>query len=460
MVGEYAKVANFPILFFYFPFVLFSLLLSYLCRLMKPFDLIIIGAGAAGVVAAGRAASLGAEVLLLEKMEKPLRKLRISGKGRGNITNMKPLEEFLQKVYPNSNFLRPAFSQLFNNQLVELINKVGVSTVVERGERVFPASQKAWDVAEGLQKWAKRSGAEMLCSARVTAINRNENGIFEVEFEHKGGEYEEKSKAVLIATGGASYPATGSTGDGYEFAKQLGHSIVPIRPSLVPIEVEGFERYQLADIVMRNVRLSVLADGEKIDEEFGELMLTKFGVSGAIVLRMSRNIVDAFRAKRKVELLLDWKPALSETQLKNRLARELQSAEVQTVGALLRKLMPSPLIAFFAEKAGVQARAKISENDKEKIVNGLKCCKLQVFGYRPFTEAIVTAGGVSLDEVDERTMQSKLVPGLYFAGELLDLDADTGGYNLQIAFSTGWLAGSMAHGLWNTDKTDVVTDKH
>ncbi len=413
---------------------------------MQAFDLIVIGAGAAGVVAAGRVASLGADVLLLEKMEKPLRKLRISGKGRGNITNMKPLEEFLQKVYPNGNFLRPAFKQLFNKELIDLINKSGVPTVLERGDRVFPASQKAWDVAEGLQKWAKRNGAETLCKAKVTAVNRTSDGLFEVEFEHDGNEYVEQSRAVLIATGGASYPATGSTGDGYEFAKQLGHTVVPIRPSLVPIEIEGFERYKFDDISMRNVRLSVVANGEKVDEEFGELVLMDFGISGPITLRMSRNIVDAFRAKKKVELHLDWKPALSKIQLQNRLERELQNPEVQTVGALLRKLMPTPLIAFFAEKSGLQMRAKISENDREKIVNGLKCCKLQVFGHRPFTEAIVTAGGVSLGEVDENTMQSKLVPGLYFAGELLDLDADTGGYNLQIAFSTGWLAGSMACG--------------
>jgi predicted Rossmann fold flavoprotein len=409
---------------------------------MKPFDLIIVGAGAAGVVAAGRAASLGAEALLLEKMEKPLRKLRISGKGRGNITNMKPLEEFLQRVYPNADFLRPAFSQLFNKELVTLINKIGVPTVTERGDRVFPASQKAWDVAEGLQKWAKKSGAKLLCNARVTAVTRTAEGIFEVEFEHNGSEYAEQSRAVLIATGGASYPATGSTGDGYALAKKLGHTIVPIRPSLVPIEVEGFERYDFRDLTMRNVRLSVLANGKKIDEEFGELLLTSFGVSGAITLRMSRNIVDALREKKRVELLLDWKPALSEAQLENRLERELQNREVQTVGALLRKLMPAPLIAFFADKAGVQTRAKISENDKKKIVQSLKCCNLQVLNHRSFTEAVVTAGGVSLGEVDENSMQSKLVAGLYFAGELLDLDADTGGYNLQIAFSTGWLAGS------------------
>ncbi|MDR2938350.1 MAG: NAD(P)/FAD-dependent oxidoreductase [Prevotellaceae bacterium] len=411
--------------------------------LMKPFDLIIVGAGAAGVVAAGRAASLGAEVLLLEKMEKPLRKLRISGKGRGNITNTKPLEEFLQKVYPKADFLRPAFAQLFNKELIALVNKAGVPTTVERGERVFPTSQKAWDVAEGLQKWARKNDAETLCSAKVTAVNRTEDRLFEVEFEHNGSEYAEKSRAVLIATGGASYPATGSTGDGYALAKKLGHTIVPIRPSLVPIEVEGFDRYRFSDLTMRNVRLSVHANGEKIDEEFGELMLTDFGVSGAITLRMSRNIVDALREKKKVELLLDWKPALSEIQLRNRLERELQNTEVQTAGELLRKLMPSPLISFFAEKAGVQVRAKVAESDKEKIVKTLKCCRLVACGYRPFTEAIVTAGGVSLSEVDENTLQSKLVPNLYFAGELLDLDADTGGYNLQIAFSTGWLAGGQ-----------------
>ncbi|MDR0711685.1 MAG: NAD(P)/FAD-dependent oxidoreductase [Prevotellaceae bacterium] len=409
---------------------------------LQPFDIIVVGAGASGVMAAGRAAELGATVLLLEKMEKPLRKLRISGKGRGNITNTKTVEEFLQKTYPDNSFLRPSFSLFFNTHLVRFINKIGVRTVEERGGRVFPVSQKAWDVAEALLRWARRMGVDILLHARVTSVTRRCEGLFSVSFDQKGVKRMAQSKKLLLATGGLAYPATGSTGDGYNFAAKLGHSITPTRPALTPIEVAEVDKFAFNDLQLRNVRLTVTADGEKVDEEFGELTLTKFGISGPIALRMSRNIVDALRAHREVALLLDWKPALSKLQLQNRLERELQRNDIPDTGALLRKLMPAPLIRLFAEQAGLQVRAKVCENAKEKIVDTLKCCTLRASGYRPFSEAIITAGGVSLDEVDENTMQSKLVAGLYFAGELLDLDADTGGYNLQIAFSTGWLAGS------------------
>jgi predicted Rossmann fold flavoprotein len=392
-------------------------------------------------MAAGRAAERGISVLLLEKMEKPLRKLRISGKGRGNITNSKPIEEFLQKIHPCSSFMRPAFSLFFNTHLVKFMNRIGVRTVEERGGRVFPASQRAWDVACALQGWAQRTGVETLCHARVTDVVRGKSGLFTVTFDQKGAKRTAQSAKLLLATGGLSYPATGSTGDGYTFAQKLGHSLTPLRPSLTPIEVAGFSRYGFDDVQMRNVKASAAADGKIIAEEFGELMLTTFGVCGPIILRMSRSIVDALRAQREVKLLLDWKPALSKQQLKNRLKRELQGSSIPNVGALLRKLMPAPLIPFFAEQAELQARAKVGKGSEAKIVDTLKSCALQVCGYRPFSEAIITAGGVSLGEVDESAMQSKLAPGLYFAGELLDLDGDTGGYNLQIAFSTGWLAG-------------------
>jgi predicted Rossmann fold flavoprotein len=409
-----------------------------------PFDIIVVGAGAAGVMAAGRAAELGASVLLLEKMEKPLRKLRISGKGRGNITNSKPAEEFLQKIHPDGSFLRPAFSLFSNTDLVKFMSRTGVRTVEERGGRIFPASQKAWDVAEALQAWARRAGAEVLCRARVTDITRGKNGLFTVAFDQNGVKRAAQSVKLLLATGGLAYPATGSTGDGYSFAKKLGHSLTSIRPSLVPVEVAGFGRFGFNDLQMRNVKASVTVDGKTTDTEFGELMLTKFGVSGPIILRMSRGIVDALQAQREVKLLVDLKPALSRQQLQNRLKRELQSGNIQDVGSLLRKLMPAPLIPFFAAQARVQTKAKVCENGEEKIVDTLKSCTLDVCGYRPFSEAIITAGGVSLGEVDENTMQSKLLSGLYFAGELLDVDGDTGGYNLQAAFSTGWLAGESA----------------
>lgn len=411
-------------------------------KISLPVDIIVVGAGAAGVVAAGRAAELGASVLLLEKMEKPLRKLRISGKGRGNITNTKPPEEFLQKIYPDASFLRPAFSLFFSAQLVQLLGKIGVRTVEERGGRVFPASQRAWDVAEALTRWARRAGVELLCHAQVASIAQRSDGLFSVTFRHKGATRAAQGKKLLLATGGLAYPATGSTGDGYGWAKKLGHRIAPLRPALTPIEVAGFAKHGFRDLTLRNVKLTATADGRPIGEALGELMFTGFGVSGPIALRLSRSVVDALQAQRKVALMLDWKPALSRQQLQNRLERELQRSEIHSVGALLRKLMPAPFIPFFAEQAALQIRAKVCENDRQRVVDTLKCCTLHAFGYRPFSEAIITAGGVLTDEVDGATMQSKLAKGLYFAGELLDVDADTGGYNLQIAFSTGWLAGS------------------
>jgi predicted Rossmann fold flavoprotein len=410
----------------------------------QKYDIIVVGAGVSGITAAARASELGSRVLLLEKMEKPLRKLRISGKGRGNISNAKPMDEFLAKIFPSNEFMRPVFTRFFSAQLVQLLNRMGLRTIEERGGRIFPASGRAWDVAEAMIGWAKKSGATLECNARVTDIraeHAERETSFIVTYEQRGARRSAACRKLLLATGGASYPATGSTGDGYRFAQQLGHTLTPIRPSLVPIELAGFAQWRFADLTLRNVRLATLADGEQIDEEFGELMLTPFGVSGAIVLRQSRNIVDAFRAGKNVRLALDLKPALSETQLANRLERELQNSDLATLGALLRKLMPAPLVAFFAAQLERRTTAKITEADKQKIVATLKSCILRVSGHRPFTEAVVTAGGVSLHEVDAATLQSKRQRGLYLAGELLDLDADTGGYNLQIAFSTGWVAG-------------------
>ncbi|MGL5959335.1 MAG: NAD(P)/FAD-dependent oxidoreductase [Bacteroidales bacterium] len=407
------------------------------------FDLIVVGGGAAGVLAAGRAASLGAHVLLLEKMEKPLRKLRISGKGRCNITNIASLEEFSKKINSDYEFLKPSLQQFFNTDIIQLLEKVGLPTITERGGRVFPKSQKAWDVAESLQKWAKMQGVTSICNARVIEITKCQDKSFEVAFSHQGAEYAELSNTLLIATGGASYPATGSTGDGYKFAKLLGHHIIPIRPSLVPLEIEGFQKFSFANFTLRNVKLSLFVNDKEQGAEQGELSFTNFGVSGAIVLRLSRIAVDALQNGKKVEFHLDFKPALSHLQLQNRLQREIEATpDNQSVNELLRKLLPSAIIPFFREKFEIDQNTKISESICNKIILGLKTCKLHIIKTRPFTEAIITAGGVSLDEVNPQTMESKLVEKLYFAGELLDIDAQTGGYNMQLAFSTAWQAGT------------------
>jgi flavoprotein, HI0933 family len=404
---------------------------------MHIYDLIIVGAGAAGLFSAGVAAEKGLKVLLIEKMEKPARKIRISGKGRCNITNTKQHDDFLSHVYPNSRFLNPALRNFSNFQTIDFFNSLGLKTIVERGERVFPESGKAWDVAECLVNWAKKSGVEIICNTKVESLNVENNKICSVNItSHRNTEIIE-AKYFLITTGGISYPLTGSTGDGYEFAKQAGHTITQILPSLVPLEIKNHDA-QLNKLQLKNVSLSLYIDSNYVDDEFGEMEFNATGVTGAITLRLSRNAVKAISEKRRVELKLDLKPALSYEQLENRISRELQT--VNTIVLLLRKLLPQQIIPLFAKKANLKLQKNAESGDIKKIIETLKSLSFEVSRFRSFDEAIITAGGVSLKEIDSKTMKSKLVENLYFAGEIIDLDANTGGYNLQIAFSTARLA--------------------
>ena len=401
------------------------------------FDLIVIGAGAAGLLGAGSAAEKGLKVLLLEKMEKPARKLRISGKGRCNVTNTKQHDDFLAHVYPNGEFLNAALRNFSNFDLLDFFKSLGLRTVEERGERVFPASGNAWDVADCLVKWTKKVGVETICNAKVTSLNVENNQIVSLNVEIDKKEETLSAKYFMLATGGLSYPLTGSTGDGYNFAKQAGHTITRLQPSLVPLEIKGHVN-QLDKLQLKNVSLSLWVDNKYIDEEFGEMEFNKTGITGAITLRLSRQAVSAILDKKHVALQLDLKPALNVKQLECRIVREMHSAA--TSHALLRTLIPKRLIATFAKRANLQIQKPATEKDIEKIINTLKDFSMQVSGFRGFDEAIITAGGVDLNEIDSRTMKSKLVDNLYFAGEIIDLDASTGGYNLQIAFSTARLA--------------------
>ncbi|MDR1348749.1 MAG: NAD(P)/FAD-dependent oxidoreductase [Prevotellaceae bacterium] len=404
---------------------------------MQTYDLIIIGAGAAGLLGAGTAAEKGLKVLLIEKMEKPARKIRISGKGRCNITSTKQHDDFLSHVYPNSRFLNPALRNFSNFQTIDFFNSLGLQTIIERGERVFSKSGKAWDVAECLVKWAKKSGVEIICNAKVESLNIENGKICSVNVDFGNHEKTIEAKYFLIATGGISYPLTGSTGDGYNFAKQAGHTITDLHPSLVPLKIKNHNT-QLNKLQLKNVSLSLYVDGNCIDDEFGEIKFNKTGITGALTLRLSRKAVGAMTAKRCVELQLDLKPALNYEQLKNRIAREMQT--VKTNHTLLCKLLPQQIIAVFAEKANIKLQNRITDTDMEKIIKSLKNITFEISGFNGFDEAIVTAGGVSLHEIDSKTMQSKIMKNLYFAGEIINLDANTGGYNLQIAFSTARLA--------------------
>jgi len=391
---------------------------------------------------------LGARVLLLEKMEKPARKLRITGKGRCNITNLRPLEEQLKAIHPEPRFLRQAFGGFFNHDLIALLEANGVATKAERGDRVFPASDRAWDVAEGLVAWAARQGVEILSRARVESLVL-EAGAFAgvlVSRPPAGSGQRIQARCGIVATGGQSYPATGSTGDGYRFAEATGHRIEPPRPSLV--DIRTLPALPAAKgLNLRNVRLTLWIDGRKADSEFGEAEFTDTGLDGPIVLKLSRQIVDAKAAGRRVEVTLDLKPALDLPKLEARLARDFDARAGGTCADLLRSLLPAQLVEVFAGRLGLNPAgpaAQVKGPLRRKLADLLKELRFDVTGHGGWEHAIVTAGGVSLKDLDPRTMASRKVENLFFAGETVDLDADTGGYNLQIAFSTGWLAGESA----------------
>ncbi|MDR1593048.1 MAG: NAD(P)/FAD-dependent oxidoreductase [Prevotellaceae bacterium] len=409
----------------------------------ETFDIVVVGAGPAGLMATVAAAGKGAKVLLLEKMEKPARKLRITGKGRCNITNIRPEEEFLKNIFPDSRFFRPSFRNFSNSDLVKFLNSAGLDTVEERGGRVFPASQKSWDVADVLVKEAEKK-ATVICKAKVLRLFTEDNTVTGLCYEHHGRQVNISARAIIVATGGLSYPLTGSTGDGYEFARNAGHSIVQPRPSLTGLELKD---YEAIDVSLKNVEISLVVDGGVVQKEFGEMEFTGYGIDGPVVMKISRNAVNAIVDGKKVAVQINLKPALNRQQLINRIEREITSLSNGYISDLLTKLLPVSLVVSFVKKIQIAANRKLADfksSDMEKIVNGLFSLKYPVSGFRPFNEAIVTAGGINLQEINSKTMCSTLIKNLFFAGEIIDLDANTGGYNLQIAFSTGYLAGIMA----------------
>ena len=414
------------------------------------YDVVVVGGGPAGLLAAGKAAMEGSRVLLLEKMEKPAPKLRITGKGRCNITNLKPLDEFLEEINPEPNFLRDAFREFFSQDIIDLINKQGVETIFERGQRVFPASGKAKDVAEALIRWAQSYRVEIICHAQVDGIRIEHGRAIGLTYistkSNKPLTQTIYCDCVVLATGGKSYPATGSSGDGYRLARECGHKIFPPRPALMGVETTPVLK-DANGLFLKNVNLSLFINGKKKAKEFGELELSPFGLDGPIVVRLSRTIVDAIDQDSKVELHLDLKPALDIEKLDARIKREIQDAPRSALVDIVRKLLPKELVYTLIDQLNLAAQkpvSRISSQELDEIRSWLKKIVFRVDSYRGWDEAIITAGGISLKEVNPRTMESKLVKGLYFAGELLDLDGSTGGFNLQIAYSTGWLAGKSA----------------
>ncbi len=408
---------------------------------MNHFDVIVAGAGPSGLLAAGRAAELGNRVLILEKMSREGRKLLITGKGRCNITNDADISDFIPFVYPNGRFLRTAFSQFYSKDIINLLRNHGVETTLERGGRYFPTSNEAKDVLHALLHWVRELKVEIRLNHKVEKLLVQDNVL--QGLIANGQKF--TADRVVLATGGMSYPATGSNGEGLELARSLGHTIEKLRPALVPLETDGDVAQKLQGLNLKNVKAVVWVNGKKEAEDFGEMVFTHFGLSGPIILTLSRTVVDALQKKNTVEITIDLKPALDEQKLDKRLIRDLNEHGKKQVSNIFHYWLPSKLVPVFIELLALdpeKACHQISSKERKQIRYLLKNMRFKITRSRSFKEAIITAGGIATREISAKTMESKLVKGLYFVGEMVDLDAKTGGYNLQIAYSTGWLAGN------------------
>ena len=406
----------------------------------KNFSVTVIGGGPAGIMAAIRAAESGADVTLLEKNNRLGRKLKITGKGRCNLTNLADTEEIVKNIPGNGKFLYGALKNFTAQDTVNFFEKLGLKTKVERGNRVFPASDNAADVIDALNKKLALLDVNVRLNARVTQILDNGGKIIGVEVNKKFM----STDAVILATGGASYPATGSTGDGFTIAKNLGHTITPILPALVPLEVEENFVTDLQGLSLKNVRAVLKADGKAVDEQFGEMLFTHFGVSGPIVLTLSRKAAQLLAENLFVELVINLKPALTPEQLDARILRDFQKFKHKSIKNALVELLPTKLIAPILDLAYIDEDKKIdavTKDERRRLVELVRGLPLTITKTRPIDEAIVTAGGVDVKEVNPKTMESKLIKNLFIVGEVLDVDGFTGGFNLQAAWATGNAAG-------------------
>jgi predicted Rossmann fold flavoprotein len=409
-------------------------------------NIIVIGAGASGLMAAGRASECGASVLLLEKMERPGLKLLISGKGRCNLTNGGPIEEFFENFKRGGAFLRHAFHEFSNEDLRRFFESRGLALKTERGGRIFPESDRASSVLEALLEYHPGKGSGIRYGSRVQAVESSGGKVSGVLLSDGRSI---PAAAVILATGGLSYPSTGSSGDGYAMARKLGHAVTPLKPALVPLTTKEFPVKEIQGLSLRNVRATLLADGRAREREFGEMLFTHFGVSGPIILTLSGEAAQYLEKKKEVVLSIDLKPALDEEKLSARLVRDREAYGRRSFGNYLDELLPKKMAGIFPSLLDIPPGKKVnqlSRAETAKLISLLKDFRLKISGTRPVEEAIVTRGGIDLREVNPGTMESRLLPKLYFCGEILDLDAKTGGYNLQAAFSTGYLAGQSAAG--------------
>ena len=432
---------------------------------MKEVDIIIIGAGAAGLMAARGASESGHSVLLLEKMPRPGRKIMITGKGRCNFTNLKAWNEFSAHIHPKPNFLKPSFYNLSSEKMIDFLSDAGMESIVERGDRAFPASHLASDVVDALVKAAEYAGAEILCAKEVADVMASQEETTFILKCSDGSTF--KCSRLIICTGGLSYPKTGSTGDGYRWAVDFGHKVKPLFPSLTAIVPLGYKANValaekkghidrstplsemgklLCGNQLKNIQLTTIIDGNEAQSEFGDMDFTDGGIEGPVGFKVSRKCVNALVNGSKVTAVIDMKPAVDLEDLTvrintlwNEISKDKRSANKQykeRYRILLSKVLPMSLIQGFM---------KLNPNtDHKTLAKALKNWKFEIEGYVGYERCVITAGGVSCEEITPKTLESKLTPGLYFAGEVLDLDADTGGYNLQCAFSTGYLAGISA----------------
>lgn len=411
---------------------------------MNKFDVIVIGAGASGLMASAKAAECGLNVCLLEKKSRPGIKLSITGKGRCNITNSAGLRDFISEFGAGGKFLFGSFNRFFNNDLIDFFKNLGVKSRLERGGRYFPESNDAHSIVNALIRYAKNNNVKIQTSSPVKQIIKENNGIKEIILNN--GEILSAEK-YIIATGGKSYPLTGSTGDGYEFAKLLGHTVIDPLPALVPLVLNSTYLKQLNGLKLKNIEITLFVENKKAGKLFGEIEFTIFGVTGPLILTVSSDVCKLIKQNRKVEISVNLKPSLSEKQLDDRLVRELNNFGGLPVRNMLKTLLPLQMADVFMKETGIKHTEKCSSVDKtlrRKIFEVMTDMKFEVVSTRPIDEAIVTSGGVCLDEVEQNTMKSKIINNLYFCGEILNIDGPTGGFNLQAAFSTGYLAGISA----------------
>ncbi len=421
----------------------------YLTELTN-YDIVIIGAGPAGLIGAIESHTEGKRSLIIEQMKRPALKLRITGSGSCNITNNRSRDTFMDGFGKKGRFLRRAFGEFFSEELLEYFNELDVDFELERGGRYYPKSGKAESVVNALLKKIEELDIEIMIGNKVVSINKNKDGKFKLELQPKSSDKKKrknffiKAEKVLLAAGGRSYPATGSDGSGYQLAEDSGHSIVQVIPALVPLKGVGRIPEALNGLSIKNCIVSVFSGEKKVDEKFGEMEFRDNEIAGPVVLKMSENIVRRIKSGEKISIGIDFKPSLDHDKLNNRILREISDISNRSCSDVIKRLLPMKAADLFIDITGIDPGknpSQLTKDERKSLRVLLKDLRIGIKGSAPFSKALVTAGGVALEEIDQSTMESRIQSGLYLAGEIIDLNGDTGGYNLQAAFSTGWMAG-------------------